>query len=314
MNAPRHALVVGGGVMGRGIATAFAAGGWSVAVVSPSQRTRDALPGAIASGLAALRATGRAGTVAIHASLDDLDWPAVELVVETVTEDLALKRALFAQLVARARPEVPLASNTSSFPVSALAADLATPSRILGLHFFMPAHLSPLVEIVHGPHTDAALAARVGEWMRALGKRPVQVRKEIVGFLGNRMQAALMREALWLVDQGIATPEDVDAAVRYGFGFRYAVAGPLLQKEHSGWDTTHAVAKIIYPTLCNAAEPSPVLRDMVAEHRIGMKSGRGFYEWTPEAMARERARYERAMSRVLAVLRDEEEEEGGAGG
>lgn len=307
MSAALHALVLGGGVMGRGIATSFAAGGWSVAVVSPSQRTRDALPGAIASGFAVMRAAGRAGTVAIHASLEDIDWPAVDLVVETVTEDLALKRALFAQLVARARPEVPLTSNTSSFPVSAIAAGLATQSRIMGLHFFMPAHLSPLVEIVHGPHTDAALAGRVGEWMRAIGKRPVQVRKEIVGFLGNRMQAALMREALWLVDQGIATPEDVDAAVRYGFGFRYAVAGPLLQKEHSGWDTTHAVAKIIYPTLCNASEPIPVLQRMVADDRIGMKSGRGFREWTPEAMARERARYERAMTGVLAVLRDEEE-------
>jgi len=300
-----RAVVIGGGVMGAGIATVFAAGGWRIDVVSPSQKTRDALPARLADGLARLGAKSDKVDAGIHRTLAEVAWADVSIVVESATEDLALKQKLFAELEALAPAAIPLTSNSSSFPISEIGKGLLTQSRMMGLHFFMPAHIAPLVEVVRSVHTNVALAERVGEWMRTLGKRPVQVKRDIIGFLGNRIQAALMREALHLIDTGVATPEDVDAAVRYGFGFRYAAAGPILQKEHSGWDTTNAVSNIIYPDLCNASESIPVLRAMAAEGRIGMKTGEGFYKWDAGAIAREKARFEKALLATVAILKAE---------
>ena len=174
---------------------------------------------------------------------------------------------------------------------------------MLGLHFFMPAHLIPLVEVVRSVHSDVKQAERVGEIMSSLGKRPVQVKKDVIGFLGNRIQGALMREALWLIEQGVASPEDIDATVRLSFGFRYAAAGPIVQKEHSGWDTTCAVAKIIWPDLSNAKGPPPILQRNVDEGRIGFKTKRGFFEWDDESIAKERARYERALRKCLEIFK-----------
>ena len=209
------------------------------------------------------------------------------------------------QIEALARPDIPLTSNTSNFPIGEIGKALKHRGRIAGLHFFMPASLIPLVEVVRSVHTDVALAEKVGAIMTSLGKRPVQVKKDVIGFLGNRIQGALMREALWLIEEGVASPEDIDATVRLSFGFRYAAAGPIVQKEHSGWDTTCAVAKIIWPDLSNAKGPPPVLQKNVDEGRIGFKTGRGFFEWNDESMAKERARYERALRKCLEIFREE---------
>jgi 3-hydroxybutyryl-CoA dehydrogenase len=237
--------------------------------------------------------------------LAEATWDRIEIAVETVTEDLALKQKLFAEMETLARPDCALTSNSSSFPISEIGRGLRTQGRMMGLHFFMPAHLIPLVEVVRSVHTDVRLAEQVGDTMRALGKRPVQVKKDVIGFLGNRIQGALMREALWLIEQGVASPEDIDATVRLSFGFRYAAAGPIVQKEHSGWDTTCAVAKIIWPDLCNEKGPPPVLQRNVDQGRIGFKTRRGFFEWNDESMAKERARYERALRKCLEIFREE---------
>jgi 3-hydroxybutyryl-CoA dehydrogenase len=300
-----HALVIGGGTMGVGIIAMFLAGGWKVDVVSRSASTRDGLPAACARALKSLGKPADTTGLATYAALAEAGWPTIELAVETVTEDLALKQTLFGEMEQLARPDANLTSNSSSFPISEIGKGLKTQNRMMGLHFFMPAHLIPLVEVVRSVHTDPARAERVGAIMSALGKRPVQVKKDVIGFLGNRIQGALMREALWLIEQGVASPEDVDATVRLSFGFRYAAAGPIVQKEHSGWDTTCAVAKIIWPDLTNADGPPPVLQRNVDEGRIGFKTKRGFFEWDDEKIATERARYERALSKCLEIFREE---------
>ncbi len=201
-HAPGHALVVGGGTMGVGIIAMFLGGGWKVDVVSRSASTRDGLPEACKGALAALgKPTDTSGLVT-YATLPEASWKTIDVVVETVTEDLELKRHLFAEMEKLAQPGCAITSNSSSFPISEIAKDLATQGRMMGLHFFMPAHLIPLVEVVRSVHTDVAEAERVGEIMRSLGKRPVQVKKDVIGFLGNRIQGALMREALWLIEQG----------------------------------------------------------------------------------------------------------------
>ena len=300
-----HALVIGGGTMGVGIIAMFLGGGWKVDVVSRSASTRDGLPAAAAKALAAMGKPQDTSGLKTYATLPEAAWYRISIVVETVTEDLALKQTLFAEMEKLARPDCALTSNSSSFPISEIGKGLKTQGRMMGLHFFMPAHLIPLVEVVRSTHTDVKLAEKVGAIMGALGKRPVQVKKDVIGFLGNRIQGALMREALWLIEQGVASPEDIDATVRLSFGFRYAAAGPIVQKEHSGWDTTCAVAKIIWPDLCNEKGPPPVLQNNVDQGRIGFKTKRGFFDWNDESMAKERARYERALRKCLEIFREE---------
>jgi 3-hydroxybutyryl-CoA dehydrogenase len=301
----RHALVLGGGTMGVGIIAMFLGGGWKVDVVSRSASTRDGLPAATSRALQAMGKPDDVSGLATYATLEEAPWTRIDIVVETVTEDLALKQKIFADLERLSRPGVPLTSNSSSFPISEIGKGLASQDRMMGLHFFMPAHLIPLVEVVRSVHTDVTLAENVGEIMRALGKRPVQVKKDVIGFLGNRIQGALMREALWLIEEGVASPEDIDATVRLSFGFRYAAAGPITQKEHSGWDTTCAVAKIIWPDLNNSDGPPPVLQRNVDQGRIGFKTKGGFFDWDDASIAKERARYERALSKCLEIFREE---------
>ena len=301
----QRALVLGGGTMGVGIIAMFLAGGWKVDVVSRSASTREGLPAAAASALQTMDKPADVSGLSTYATLAEARWHEITIAVETVTEDFPLKQRLFAEMETLARPDCALTSNSSSFPISEIGKGLKTQNRMMGLHFFMPAHLIPLVEVVRSVHTDMALAERVGGLMRTLGKRPVQVKKDVIGFLGNRIQAALMREALWLIEQGVASPEDVDATVRLSFRFRYAAAGPIVQKEHSGWDTTCAVAKVIYPDLCNAVGPPPLLQRNVDEGRIGFKTGCGFFDWNDESIAKERARYERALRKCLDIFREE---------
>jgi 3-hydroxybutyryl-CoA dehydrogenase len=258
----------------------------------------------------AIAATRKPGTIDALPDLESADWPDVELVIECVPEKLALKREVFAALERLAPAAVPLASNSSSFPISEIAAGLATQRRMLGLHFFMPAHLVPAVEVVHGEQTDETVARAATAIMRSVGKKPVQVRRDIPGFLGNRLQHALMREAIALVEQGYASAEDIDTMVRYGFGFRYIAAGPLLQKDHSGIDIHCAAAATMYPHLCNATEPSPLMRRLVERGEYGMKapSRKGFYPWDDASIAREKSRYQRTISAALRILRDEDAE------
>ena len=291
--------------MGVGIIATFLAGGWKVDVVSRSASTREGLPATCSRALKSLGKPADTSGLATFATLPEAGWSAIDIVVETVTEDLPLKRKLFTEMEQLARPDAALTSNSSSFPISEIGKGLKSQQRMMGLHFFMPAHLIPLVEVVRSLHTDPAQAERVGAIMSSLGKRPVQVKKDVIGFLGNRIQGALMREALWLIEHGVASPEDVDATVRLSFGFRYAAAGPIVQKEHSGWDTTCAVAKIIWPDLTNADGPPPILQRNVDEGRIGFKTKRGFFDWDDETIAKERARYERALGKCLEIFREE---------
>jgi 3-hydroxybutyryl-CoA dehydrogenase len=308
LNTGQSLLVVGGGTMGRDIAAVFCAAGWRTQIVENDPSVRAELPQRVREAAQAIGAAHAPGTVGVAPELDAADWSGVGLVIEAVPEKLALKRAVFATLERLAPAAVPLASNSSSFPISEIAAGLATQSRMLGLHFFMPAHLVPAVEVVRGGRTDEAVAQAVTTIMRSVGRKPVQVRRDIPGFLGNRLQHALMREAIALVEQGFASPEDVDTVVRYGFGFRYIAAGPLLQKDHSGIDVHCAAAATMYPHLARNAEPSPLLRQLVERGEVGMKSPgrRGFYQWDDASIARETARYQRALAAALRILREED--------
>lgn len=298
--------IIGGGIMGGDIATVFAAGGWNVHVMSPSQKTRDALAGRVAAGLAKVGAApAAAARVKAHAALAALPWRDVDLVVEAATEDLALKHKLFAEIEALARPDIPLTSNTSTFPIGSIGEKLATRARVAGLHFFMPAHLVPLVEIISADSTDPKVAEGLMALMSMLGKAPIWVKRDVPGFVGNRLQHALMREALYLIADGVTTPEGIDTAVRYGFGFRFIACGPVLQKEMSGWDTHFFAGTSVYPHLYNQTTPPALLRAMVERGELGMKSRHGFWEWDDTTLARERARIERCLQAGMEILKSD---------
>ena len=300
-----HAVVVGGGTMGADVATVLARGGCRVSVIEPQASTRQALAGRVQHALHALGIGQRAAQVQALPELAALDWREVSLVVECIPEQLTLKQALFAQLVQCAPAQAVLTSNSSSFPISAIAQGLPSAERMLGLHFFMPAHLVPLVEVVLGPQTAEATAHSLCGFMRGCGNVPVLVRKDKPGFLANRLQHALSREAFALIDEGVATPEDVDAAVRFGFGFRYLAAGPVLQRDHAGLDVHCAAAATMYPSLSNTDQPARALRERVEAGRLGMKTGAGFYDWSEADKAAERARYDRLLREGLRLLADE---------
>jgi 3-hydroxybutyryl-CoA dehydrogenase len=300
--------VIGGGTMGTDIAAIFVAGGWTAHVVEPDATRRTALAARVEKACGQLGGPSAGERLAAHDDLASVPWQDIALVVECAPEDLDVKRRVFAQLERLARPDATLASNSSSFPISDISQGLATRARMCGLHFFMPAHLVPAVEVIRSEATDPAVCERLSATMRALGRVPVAVKKDIPGFLVNRIQHAMMRECFALIEHGLATAEDVDAAVRYGFGFRFVAAGPILQKDLAGLDIHCAAAETIYPTLCNDSEPSRVLRERVSAGRHGVKTGHGFYKWEAERAATEKARYDRALLAALEVFARERED------
>jgi 3-hydroxybutyryl-CoA dehydrogenase len=288
--------------MGADIALVLARGECRTFVVETSAERRAALPEYFSRAPAGPSAWRELVTVG---GWTDAPWPTCDLAVECVVEELAAKRAVFAELVSRCRPDALLVSNSSSLPISAIAEGQSTDSRMLGWHFFYPATLVPLVEIILGASTAAAHADTMTALSRRCGLVPIVVKKDVPGFVANRLQHALAREAYALIDAGVVSPEDVDRAVRFGFGFRYLAAGPLLQRDHGGLDVHVAAATQIYPTLANASEVPRSVRERVIAGKTGLKSGEGFYRWPPALAAAERTRYERMLRRALELLKEE---------
>ena len=291
--------------MGADVALVLARAGCRTLVLEPSEARRQTLGAYLDSGLQNLGASHRRHLVSACASMDDIDWQAVDLVIECIPEKLAPKQSLFAELEKRARPDAVLTSNSSSFPISAIADGLASAQRMFNLHFFMPAHLVPLVEVVLGERSSPPLAEALSAFMRGCGMVPVLVKKDLPGFLANRLQHALAREAFAMIDAGIATPEDVDAAVRFGFGFRFLAAGPCLQRDHAGIEVHTAAAATMYPDLSNTDKPAKALRSRAERGELGMKTGKGFFEWDADSIKREKSRYEGKLLAGLDLLKDE---------
>ncbi|MGB3291252.1 MAG: 3-hydroxyacyl-CoA dehydrogenase NAD-binding domain-containing protein [Burkholderiaceae bacterium] len=307
MNTPSktHAVVVGGGTMGADVAVVLLRAECHTTIVEPDTSRHATIAARIDAGLAHLDRAGNSRYASIVASLEDADWAATRLVIECIPEKLALKQTLFAKLVELSTPDTILCSNSSSYPISLIAQGLSTRNRMLGLHFFMPAHIIPLVEVVLSEDTEAGLGEALAAFIRRCGSVPVLVRKDVPGFLANRLQHAMAREAYSLIEQGIASPEDVDAAVRFGFGFRYLAAGPILQRDHGGLDVHCAAARSMYPTLCNDDAPPAILADRAEAGKTGIKAGEGFYTWTPETIQAERQRYDSLLRAGLELLAGE---------
>lgn len=300
------AAVIGMGLMGCDISAIFLAGGWTVTAQEPATEAWPAKRERVRLSLTQLGADPalEAGLTLV-AGLEEIPFAECGCVIEAAPERMDLKRQVFGALDRLVPAGVPIGSNASGYRITEIARDCATKSRMCNLHFFLPAHLVPGVEVVKGEATEDWVIDRFFSIMEKLGRMPIRVSRDEPGFLANRIQHALMREAFSCIDSGLATAEDVDRAVRYCFGFRYLAAGPILQKELAGLETQLAAGATIYPSLNTSAEPSPGLARLVAENRLGPKTGRGYRDWPPEKAATERARYERVLAAAQPLLRDD---------
>ena len=295
-------VVIGSGTMGTGITAIFVAAGHDVVLLGRQLPATQARQSAILALAATLPSAGSHGQLTA-AVVDGWNaWDDVELVVETIAEDLPAKQALFAQLDQRVPAHIPIGSNSSGFGIDEMTAGLATADRMLNVHYSMPAHIVPMVEVALGKNTHPPLAEAVCRLITATGKKTTLIRQYIPGLLIARLQHALMREALSLVDQGIVTPQDIDNAVRFGFGFRFAALGPMAQKEMSGWDTHVTSGAAVYPSLSNVNAPPACVTDLVKKGRTGMKQGAGFQDWTPEEVAEFKRKYELRLRAAFEVL------------
>lgn len=289
----RAVVVIGGGIMGQGIAQNFAQAGLSVSVVDVDQGKLDDCLAQVDANLRLFQEFGLLQEdipsikSRIHPVLSkDLDEAVKDgdFVVEAIPEVLALKKQLFAQLDS-CREDIILSSNTSSFTISALAEGCRTAGRIIGVHYFNPAHIMPLVEIHYGPQTRDEVISTTKALMTRVGKKPILVRKEKPGFVVNRLQAALGREVMHLISEGVATPEDIDLAAKAMYGFRWACIGPVEGFDMIGLDTLLAVGEGLFPSLDNSDRQPQYLYDMVSRGELGIKSGKGFYDYTGRSRA-----------------------------
>jgi len=288
--------IVGGGLMGHGIAYLLAAAGHQVGVFEPSAELRASLPSRVKSISDLLNDDPTAlERIAVHDQLA----PAVKdaaFVFEAGPEKLPLKQKIFGELESLTARNTILASNSSAIPTTEIGRNLKHRDRVVGTHFWNPPHLVPLVEIIQNEKTSEAVVARTIELLREAGKTPVHVRRDIPGFVGNRLQHALKREAIALVAAGVCDAETLDTVVKQGFGARMAVLGPLEQSDLVGLDLTLDISEVLVADLDRSAGPHPVLREKVAAGKLGMKTGEGFRKWTPEQADAVRERLRRFLA------------------
>jgi 3-hydroxybutyryl-CoA dehydrogenase len=257
--------VVGAGTMGAGIARVFAEAGASVRLSARRESSLEAARGRLGETAERMRLT---------TSVDDaLDG--AELVVETIVEAAEPKRAILARAEEAASRDAILTTNTSSLPLAALAGAVRRPERFAGLHWFNPPELVELVEVVGGEGTAPETLDVLADWTEQLGKAPVVVRRDVPGFVANRLQYALLREAYALVESGVCSFADVDRAVTHGLGPRWAAIGPFETMDLAGLDVHAAVAANLWPELSRGSEPSPAIRRTLETGALGVKSGRG---------------------------------------
>jgi len=300
-----HITVLGAGLMGHGIAQVFAEFGHSVVISDPD---RDALANVHQRIEANLHNIGRA-TEPVLANITVADQMSAavkfaDVVIEAAPEKLALKRKLFSEAAASAPSHAILASNTSVIPITQIGEDLppAARARLVGTHWWNPPYLVPLVEVIRTEYTDLSVFERMFELLCRVGKRPVKVQRDVTGFIGNRLQYALWREAFHLIESGVCDAETVDVVVKNGFGMRFPVLGPMENADLIGLELARDIYGIVVPELSCAKPPSRLLSERIEDGRLGMKSGEGLRSWTSEESAEVRRRLSQHLLKMAASV------------
>ena len=282
----KTAAVVGLGTMGPGIAATLAKGGMDVRTYDLKPEVVEKAKGDVQTAFAVLDRIGRPkaekiGTVSFHTDLAE-SVTGVDLVIESVPERLEIKAKVFADLDRLARPDAMLASNTSGIPITKLQEATARPGRVIGMHWSNPPHVIPVIEVIAGNKTDKAQVDALKALINGLGLYPVVVKKDVPGFVENRVLYAIMRECLALAENDVIDPADLDTCVKWGIGFKLAVIGPLELLDVAGLDIYQAVASYLNADLENRGDVSSMITERIARGDLGMKTGNGIYRYTPE--------------------------------
>ncbi len=308
--ASERIAVLGLGTMGHGIAQIFASTGHRVRCYDSAAQARETLQDRIRSNMEQKSRLGLSpgpdpevvlGRIEIVAGLE----PSVrgaDFVVEAVREDLPTKKDLFKRLEDLVPADTILASNTSTFPMTEISRGLRHPQRTLVTHWFTPPHIIPLVEVVPGRETNEETVGRTMDLLERNGKLAIRLHKEVPGFLVNRIQAAVFREIWDLVEQGVATPEQVDLAVSSSIGLRLAAAGPFEIADFAGLDITGHVFGHLLKEISSSRSLPPAVDRLVKEGHYGVKSGRGIYDYTPERIEERQSRRDRLFLQLVDLL------------
>ncbi|HMJ62845.1 MAG TPA: 3-hydroxyacyl-CoA dehydrogenase family protein [Bryobacteraceae bacterium] len=298
--------VIGAGMMGPGIAQVFATRGHPVLVYGRTAAKLSIVKDRVRANLTRMAEYGLVESSDIARVLDRIGVTTelalalrnADVVIEAITEDLAMKQELFAELDRLCPPDTILCSNTSVMSITEIGAKAIHRERIVGTHFYQPPFLVPLVEVIRTEFTAPAHMDTVFELMKSAGKVPVRVQKDVPGFIANRMQHALWREAFALIDEGICDAATVDTAISNSFGLRLPVLGPVANADLVGLDLTIAIHDYVLPHLNVSTVPCDTLRARVKEGKLGFKTRSGFLDWTDESMAATR---EKLMTYLLEV-------------
>ncbi len=318
MSTKENITVVGAGLMGHGIAQIFAVRGHSVWLVEKNPNILNSAKDRVRTNLTNMANQGVDVGAEVEEILeristtDDLVTACEEcdFVIEAVYEDLALKQQIFADLDRLCSPKVILCSNTSVISITEIAEKAQHRERIVGTHFWNPPYLIPLVEVVRAKETADWCTAKTFELLTRVGKHPVHVHKDVPGFVGNRLQHALWREAFAIIDEGICDPATVDEVIRNGFGLRLPILGPVETADMVGLDLTLAIHNYILEHINADPTPSTTLQAKVEAGELGFKSGSGFLEWSESDIAESRARLVNYLINVFAE--QQKQSKGGA--
>lgn len=303
-------VVVGSGIMGNGIAQTFAQAGNTVFLNDLNMSILEAAKQNIENQLNLMVenqlldekvANSALSNINLRDKLSDCTNDA-DIVIEAIPEKLELKEKLFSQLEALCPEKTIFASNTSGISINTLAKGVKRKNRLIGTHFFMPAHLIPLVEVICGEETSAETVDIVMRALTKAQKKPVKVAVDLPGFIGNRLQHALAREAMSLVQKGVATPEGVDEVVKSSLAIRLLFTGPIEQRDFNGLDTHLSIASYLYKDLENTTEPLTILSSKVKEGKLGLKTGEGFYDWRNKDRAEVNERKNQDLIDILKFL------------
>ncbi len=306
-NKIENIAVIGAGLMGHGIAQEFACAGYRVHLHDITEEKLNNARVQIDKNLTLLAENGVIEKARIPETMQRIQTTTelaasgetADFVVEAVSENLPLKQQIFEKLDSLCQPHTILASNTTALMPSQIGANTKRTDKVLNTHYFNPPYLIPLVELIRSPDTSDETVSVTCDLLTSIGKTPAIIKKEALGFVGPRLQAALIREAFAIVEQGIASAETVDLVVRNSFGRRLSVAGPFEVFELAGWDLVLDAFEELYKDLNSSPEINPLLREMVESGRLGVKSGEGFYEWSEERQQALRDRMSQALIRAI---------------
>jgi 3-hydroxybutyryl-CoA dehydrogenase len=296
--------------MGHAIAQLFASKGYSVSLYDSDPQVLEEAPAKMRANFKTFLDLNLTTADDVERSLSRVSLcksleegvSDVDVVIEAVRERLLVKQQIFSQLERCVPAEAVLCSNTSAISITLIAEALERKERLVGSHFWNPPHIVPCVEVIKSRFTSDQAFESVYQLLKLIGKRPVKVLRDVPGFLGNRMQHALWREAMSLVEQGIATPDGIDEVVKSGFGLRMPFLGPLETADLAGLDLSREVHEDLFPHLENTAKPLSVLNDKVERGDLGAKTGRGFHDWPQEKLEKTIAERDRFLLAITQLV------------